>query len=60
MRGAEEEDAIGAGVDGLEMRDFGCCSAHGVCKCLLYATLSKMEAHRTSNLNMDLESYSPF
>lgn len=26
--GAEEEDAVGAGVDGVEVGDFGCCSAH--------------------------------
>lgn len=32
--GAEEEDAVGAGVDGVEVCDFGCGAAHGVCECL--------------------------
>ena len=37
--GAEEEDGVGAGVDGVEVGDFGGCAAHGVGECLCFVIL---------------------
>ncbi len=50
---AEEENAVGAGVDGVEVSDFGCCSTHGVCECLsLVSTKSlKLDSNKTGVLS---------
>ena len=37
----EKKNAVGACKDGVEVRDFGCCSTHGMCEGVVTLAFSK-------------------